>query len=411
MPWPPQKSMSWALLLLAIAGAGCLWLVLKRALGGATDPRSAADPIEADAKPRVKLEIAARGFHTVTDIQFVPGSSEHALVLVKSGQARYVSFAPGTVVNARDCPLVLSVDVRQSSELGLLGLAFHPKYAENGLFYLNYTPASGERRTRISEWQLGQEQLGRARARERRIILEVEQPYDNHNAGQLAFGPDNMLYVGLGDGGKAHDPLKHGQNLGTLLGSMLRIDIDRRDNEKQYAIPRDNPFVDKPGARAEIWAYGLRNPWRYSFDDRGRLVVADVGQDRYEEVDIVGRGSNLGWAQREARHCLGPAPCASEGFSEPLFEYDHGLGKSIIGGYQYLGTRLSWLKSKYLVADYESGRLWALTLPASGHGSAESQELGQFQRLISTFGRDALGELYLGDFGSGDLLRLVSAAR
>ena len=405
------RPLCFGLLAILASGALAVWFWLHSPQGadraGSPLPGASAE----GQRGLIELELVARGFHTVTDIQRVPGSDDHAVVLVKGGRARFVSLGTGDVVSADRSPLVFQVEVRQSSELGLLGMAFHPKYQQNGLFYVNYTPNDGEQRTRISEWHLEKQRLGRALASERRIILEVAQPYDNHNAGQLVFGPDGMLYIGVGDGGRAHDPHQHGQNLATLLGSMLRIDIDRSDRGLAYAIPKDNPFVGEPAARPEIWAYGLRNPWRYSFDDRKRLIVADVGQDRYEEVDIVGRGDNLGWAVREARHCLKLGlRCASSGFKEPIFEYGRELGQSIIGGYQYRGARLPALKGKYVLADYQSGRLWALSLPSAPAGTAESQELGQFRRLISTFGQDGRGELYVGDFGSGDLLKLVPAS-
>ncbi len=358
----------------------------------------------------VDWKIAARGFRQVTDIQFVPGSRQSAVILVKDGTARYVSLEDGHAVTADQSPVLLSVAVRTESELGLLGLVFHPNYLKNGLFYLNYTPAEGKRRTRVSEWRLERKRLGHERASELRVLLEVEQPFNNHNAGQLAFGPDGMLYIGLGDGGKGADPYGNGQNLSTLLGSMLRIDVDRKRDGKQYAIPKGNPFANRKSARPEIWAYGLRNPWRFSFDPSGRLVVGDVGQDSFEEIDIVERGDNLGWAVREARHCFPPgAKCRARGFKDPVFEYGRGLGQSVTGGYVYLGRQLPKLHGKYVFADYQSGAVWALELPSAANGKARATQLGKWRRLITTFGRDSSGELYAGDFGSGDILELVAS--
>ena len=367
---------------------------------------------EAEAAPDnevVDLAIVGRGFRQVTDIQFVPGSANHAVVLVKEGTARYVTLAEQRVVGAEESPVVFQVDVMTASELGLLGLAFHPRYDENGLFYVNYSPKGARELTRVSEWRLPKRRLGYEIADELRTILEVEQPYNNHNAGQLAFGPDGMLYIGMGDGGKRADPLAAGQDLGSLLGKMLRIDVDHKSEGREYSIPADNPFLRRQGARPEIWAYGLRNPWRYSFDERGRLVVADVGQDEFEEVSIVERGDNLGWVVREGRHCFPPgSKCQSRGFKDPVFEYGRKLGQSITGGYVYQGTLLSGLAGQYICADYQLGNLWALTLPDSARGEAKATHLGRFPRTIATFGRGANGELYAGDFASGDLLRLIA---
>lgn len=364
------------------------------------------------ATGEVGWTVVGRDFGAVTDIQFVPGSRRRALVLLKEGSAHLVSLESGQVVTRAASPEVLRIPVRSNSELGLLGLAFHPQYLKNGLFYLNYSPAEGITRTRIAEWQLDNRRLGQERAVEKRVILEVDQPYDNHNAGQLAFGPDGMLYVGLGDGGKRADPLKAGQDLGTLLGKMLRIDVDAPSEGRAYGVPPDNPFLGRAGARPEIWAYGLRNPWRYAFDPQGRLIVADVGQDEFEEVDIVERGDNLGWALREGRHCFPPgAACPTQGFKEPVFEYPRRDGKSITGGTVYQGRQLPSLVGKYLCADYVSGNVWALELPSAAAGDAKAVLLGRFPHAITTFGRDADGEVYAGDFASGELLKLTPSAR
>lgn len=391
-----------------------LFVVVDRALFGYSGPLSRVQRVLGgeSAHATVALSVVARGFREVTDIQFVPGSSKTAIVLVKGGTARHVAFGNGGTADAQTSPIVFEVSVRTNSEMGLLGLAFHPKYRENGLFYVNYSPKEGTPRTRVSEWRLDQKYLGHEKAEELRVILEVEQPFGNHNAGQLAFGPDGMLYIGLGDGGDRADPHKTAQDLSKLLGSMLRIDVDHRHGDKPYAVPPDNPFAGRPGARPEIWAYGLRNPWRYSFDEAGRLIVADVGQDEFEELDIVERGDNLGWVVREGRHCFPPgAKCKTQGFKDPIFEYPRRDGKSIIGGYVYVGRSIPALSRKYVFADYISGNFWALGLPASATGNAQATLLGQWPRAVTTFGRDAAGELYVGDFASGDLLKLVPKDR
>ena len=399
---------------LVLAGALALVLVIgPRTIGLLVrSPRAGFERI-ARAEERsagVELEAVARGFPQTTDVQFVPGSARRAVVLEKTGRARVVTLAPSgesRVVEGKDSPVLFEVPVQTASELGLLGLAFHPKFSQNGLFYVNYNPEEGETRTRVAEWHVPPARLGQVRATERRVLLEVAQPYVNHDGGGLAFGPDGMLYIGLGDGGAANDPHGHGQNLGTLLGSMLRIDPDRRDPGKEYAVPKDNPFVGRKGARPEIWAYGLRNPWRYSFDPKGRLIAGDVGQVSWEEIDLVERGKNLGWNTREGAHCFSPPTgCATQGLVDPLFDYDRSLGISVTGGYVYLGKRLPELKGQYVFGDFGTGRLWALEVPDAPR-RVQARPLGRWRYAFSTFGRDADGELYAADFGPGTLYRLV----
>ena len=305
--------------------------------------------------------------------------------------------------------MLAEVSVRTESEMGLLGLAFHPEFEKNGRLFLNYNPADGEKRTVVAEWVLSEPDKG-GRATERRRVLEVAQPYPNHNAGQLAFGPDGYLYIGLGDGGWRADPEGHGQNRSTLLGSILRIDVD--SEERPYAIPPDNPFVALADVRKEIWAYGARNPWRYSFDPHGRLVVADVGQDSYEEIDLVSAGDNLGWNIREATHCFEPkTDCPTRDLVDPVHEYGRALGQSVTGGYVYTGEAIPELVGKYVFADFTSGRMWSLELPGPHLASqdlVEARLLGQWSMLIATFGRDHAGELYVADYGGGGVYRLAA---
>lgn len=376
-----------------------------------TPQYSAPHPAATDSPPKVRLEPVAEGFPGVTDLAFVPGFPRRLVVLQKTGEARVVDLGPPGGP-AREVGTLVRLQVRTASELGLLGIAFHPKFSENGLFYLNSNPASGGMRTEISEWKADSSKAGVSTAVRMRTILEVAQPYANHNAGQLAFGPqDGMLYIGLGDGGWRGDPHRTGQDPGALLGKILRIDVDRPgEGGRAYAIPADNPFVGRAGFRPEIWALGVRNPWRHSFDPKGRLIVADVGQDQWEEVSFAPRGGNLGWNVREGRHCHSPAKnCPNEGFVEPIWEYSHEYGQSITGGYVYAGSRLPALRGKYLVGDFTQGRLWALTLPEGDSREATSVELGQFEILLSTFGQDADGEIYVGDFGKGVISRLTAA--
>jgi glucose/arabinose dehydrogenase len=397
---------------LVIGGASAVALVLLVSLLPLRRLGMTAERVvfAAESSGKVRLEPLARGFSEITDVQFVPGGGLTAVVLEKGGVARVVTlpgYAERRQVDADKAPVLFRVAVKTSSELGLLGLAFSPKFRENGRFYLNYNPAEGASRTRLAEWRVDPARLGSEPAREERIVFEVAQPYPNHNGGGLAFGPDGFLYVGMGDGGYRGDPHGHGQNLGTLLGAMLRIDVDKRDPGKGYAVPKDNPFAERVGARPEIWAYGLRNPWRFSFDPKGRLVAADVGQDLWEEVSLVPRGGNLGWNVREAAHCYAPSEgCKTENLVEPVFEYDHSLGVSITGGFVYTGKTIPSLAGRYVFGDFASGRVWSLSLPEKP-GSVPAEMLGRFPHAISTFARDEKGELYLADFTGGRILRFA----
>jgi glucose/arabinose dehydrogenase len=361
------------------------------------------DDARREASPLVRFTTVASGFSQPVDLQFVPGADGLAVVLEKQGRARLVQLSDSGEPASPGAE-VLSLPVRSASELGLLGWAFHPRYRENGLFYLNDNPEGGGLRTRISEWHLPSDALGKQPARLARVLLEIDQPFTNHDGGQLAFGPDGMLYIGMGDGGSRADPHHNGQNLGSLLGKMLRIDVNAQPS---YAVPPDNPFVHTPGARPEVWAYGLRNPWRFSFDPKGRLIAGDVGQDRFEEVDIVERGDNQGWNVREAAHCFEPADgCTSAGMIDPIFEYGRDAGNSITGGQVYLGRRNAALRDKYIFGDYVSGRLWSLELPEQRQQPGTAELLGRFQHAFSAFARDAQGEMYALDFARGLILRL-----
>ena len=361
------------------------------------------DDARREASPLVRLTTVASGFTQPVDLQFVPGMDGLAIVLEKQGRARLVQLSERGEPAAPGAD-IMSLPVQSASELGLLGWAFHPHYPENGLFYLNDNPEQGALRTRISEWQLPIAALGKQPPRLLRVLLEIAQPFQNHDGGQVAFGPDGMLYIGMGDGGSRADPQHNGQNLGSLLGKLLRIDVNAQPS---YAIPADNPFLHTAGARPEIWAYGLRNPWRFSFDPKGRLIAGDVGQDRFEEVDIVERADNQGWNVREASHCFEPERgCPSAGMIDPIFEYGRDAGNSITGGQVYLGQRIPALHDKYIFGDYVSGRLWSMELPEQREQRAKVERLGRFQHAFSAFARDAKGEIYALDFARGLILRL-----
>ncbi len=287
----------------------------------------------------------------------------------------------------------------RGSEEGLLGMALDP--ANQRHLYLYYS-ASGPRRSVISRFTIASGGFA-ADPDSEVVILEVGQPYANHNGGQLAFGPDGYLYIGLGDGGSAGDPQSHGQDTSTLLGAILRIDASQATSEQRYvspsqqryAIPPDNPFADG-GGRGEIWAYGLRNPWRFSFDrNTGDLWAGDVGQNRREEIDLVRRGGNYGWNVLEGNHCFRPSDnCPREGMAPPVWEYSlDGAACSVIGGYVYRGAAIPWLKGAYVYGDFCSGEVFGLRY-VDGE-VVEHRRLADTGLRIMSFAEDNDGELYL----------------
>jgi glucose/arabinose dehydrogenase len=284
-----------------------------------------------------------------------------------------------------------------ASEMGLLGLAFHPDFIENGYFYLNYTDNEG---TVISRYSVSRENPNQADAESEFVIMKFNQPYTNHNGGQIAFGPDDgYLYIATGDGGSSGDPQNNSQNLKTLLGKILRIDIDNQDEGFNYSIPPDNPFADNTeGYRQEIYAYGLRNPWRFSFDPKtGTLWAADVGQNKIEEINIIEKGKNYGWNIMEGSTCFNPPTgCDTSGLELPIYEYEHPIGRSVTGGYVYRGAKLPIIYGAYLYADYVTGIIWGLWYEETQE--IENYILVETGLMISSFGVDEENELYLSAF-------------
>lgn len=282
-----------------------------------------------------------------------------------------------------------------SNEQGLLGLAFHPNYAENGYFYLNYTAQNGA--TIIARYTVSADDPNVADEESEFVVIRIEQPYANHNGGMLAFGPDGYLYIGMGDGGAAGDPANNGQDPFTLLGDMLRLDI----NTEPYAIPEDNPHVDGTTGRPEVWASGLRNPWRYSFDRAtGNLYIGDVGQNQYEEInfqpaDSTG-GENYGWDIYEGSHSYEGDEL--DNTVMPIAEYDHGEGCSVTGGYVYRGQELPELDGVYLYADYCTGTIW---WARQAGDEWEGDVFMNTDLQISSFGEDANGEIYVINHSGG----------
>ena len=293
------------------------------------------------------------------------------------------------------------------TEEGLLGLAFHPNYSENGYFYVNYTEHN-PRRNVIARYTVSANNPNQANYGSSEIILEVNQPYTNHNGGQMEFGPDDYLYIIFGDGGSAGDPQGHGQNLSTLLGSLIRIDVDNPSDGLNYGIPSDNPFTEVLSARDEIYAYGLRNMWRFSFDlETGFLWGADVGQNAYDEIDIIHPGLNYGWNTMEGNHCypIG-SDCDSEGLELPIWEYELYVDGvcSITGGYVYRGSRLFDLVGKYIYGDWCTGDIWALTY--SEDGDHINEDLLRSDINITSFGVDENDELLF--CGGSSIYKLTS---
>jgi glucose/arabinose dehydrogenase len=295
-------------------------------------------------------------------------------------------------------------DDRENEE-GLLGLAFHPRYKENGEFFVYYTAKPTRENPHlsvISRFRVSADDPNKADPASEEILMTIEQPFWNHNGGTIVFGPDGYLYVGLGDGGARDDPHGHGQNLGTLLGSILRIDVDNKDRGLEYAIPKDNPFAGQRGKRGEIWAYGIRNVWRIAFDrETGLLWAGDVGQDLWEEIDIIERGGNYGWNLREAMHPATPkTPGAPTGspprpeFIEPIWEYHHDVGKSITGGHVYRGQQVPELRGGYIYADFVTGQIWALWYDTGKKQVTSNRTILPKGLPVMSFGEDDGGEVY-----------------
>ncbi len=355
------------------------------------------------AQTALENAFPALSFNRPVDLQHAGDGSNRLFVVEQAGKIHVFRNDPA-VANAS---VFLDITARvndEGNEEGLLGLAFHPSYENNGYFYVNYT-ASSPRRTVISRFQVSTSDPDVANPESETVILEFDQPYSNHNGGQIVFGPDGYLYIGTGDGGSGGDPQNNAQNRSRLLGKMLRIDIDNTSPGNAYAIPGDNPYVDNTaGFREEIWAYGLRNPWRFSFDPvTGRLWAGDVGQNRFEEIDIIEKGKNYGWRVMEGFVCFNPSSgCDQTGIEKPVVTYGRSLGISVTGGHLYRGKSVPELAGLYLYADFGSGNLW--TLHYVSPDQATNALLLPTGQNISSFGIDEANETYLCTFG-GEILR------
>jgi glucose/arabinose dehydrogenase len=347
------------------------------------------------------LEPVASGFEQPVYATGAGDGSGRLFVVEKTGRVWILRDGVRSATPFLD----LSGAVSRSSEQGLLGLAFPPDFDGGGLVFVNYTRADGA--TVIASFTVTGDTVDPA---SHYVWLTIPQPFANHNGGMIAFGPDRYLYVGMGDGGGGGDPQGNGQNPGALLGKMLRIDVGQGG---VYAIPGDNPFVGQAGWAPEIWALGLRNPWRFSFDrDTGDLWIGDVGQNAWEEIDFQpadsAGGENYGWSVYEATHTYppdSPAPANADAFTMPVLEYDRTTGTSVTGGYVYRGSQQEPLWGTYFYADFSFGRVWGLQVAADG--TIQTRELADIEGLVSSFAEDEEGELYLIDFG-GTIYRMVA---
>jgi len=379
----------------------------------------------APSLPEISLKPVAKGLKNPVHITNAGDGSKRLFITEQAGVIRILKddrILPGPFLDIKE-------RVKSGGEMGLLSMAFHPKFRENGRFFVNYTSSAGGLHTVISEFKVS-DNPDRADNNSENILLRVDQPFSNHNGGQIAFGPDGYLYIGMGDGGGANDPHGHGQNLSTLLGAMLRIDIDKKGIGLQYNIPDDNPFKTRPNAKPEIWAYGLRNPWRFSFDPlNGILYAGDVGQDAREEIDVIERGQNYGWNIMEGSICTsgvnpvrssnkqkqfainkdlsltkeasnGVNPqCNTPGLTLPIIDYGRNDGITVIGGFVYRGHEIPGLCGSYIYGDWGSGRIWALR--RDGHEVAENEMLLDTKLSISSFGIDETYEVYVVDHNGG----------
>lgn len=374
----PAPCIATCLLLLTACGGG--------SAGGTTPPPDMV---------RIERAYPSLTFTSPVFVTAIPGTKQLAVV-EQAGVVR--AFVDSDATTTSTVLLDIRSRVTAGGEKGLLGLAFDPGYATNGFLYVNYT-APSPLRTRVTRFKATD---GVADPASEVTLLEFGQPYPNHNGGMLAFGRDGMLYVAVGDGGSGNDPQGHGQNLGSLLGKILRL-----KPTPGAIVPIDNPFVATPGARGEVWAWGLRNPWRFSVDRAtGELWIADVGQDAVEEIDLGARGANYGWRIYEGnRSNLNPDNLPASRFTAPVFEYDHGEGQSITGGYRYRGRAVPALAGQYVYGDFVAGRIWALSLDGS-NAAAGNALLGSLANP-SSFGETASGELLIVSYG-GTLHRIVA---
>jgi glucose/arabinose dehydrogenase len=374
-----------------------------------SDPTSTPLPEPTDIPvifpPSISLEPFVSVPSQITYLTHAGDGSGRIFLVEKPGRVRIIE--EGQVL---ETPFLDISDLVEAggSEQGLLSIAFDPDYQNNGEFYVNYTSRSGGGDTTIARYRLSAEP-NTADASSGQVLLTIDQPAGNHNGGQIQFGPDGYLYVGMGDGGRADDPWDNAENMDVLLGKMLRIAVQ---GQKTYAIPHDNPFVEQTDIRTEIWVYGLRNPWRFSFDrGTGDLYIADVGQGQWEEIDYQpaqsAGGEHYGWDTTEGTHCFEPADgCDMTAITLPVTEYGHDQGCSVTGGYVYRGAAHPQWDGIYFYADFCSGDIWALRQVSDGNWQNEVVFDSDYR--VASFGEDETGELFVLDL-NGTVYRLQTA--
>jgi glucose/arabinose dehydrogenase len=374
---------------------GTIMLILFSviSLAGCTAQQAHEPPSSSDMRISVERVFPNLSLKQLTNL--AQPNDDHNQVFVTRQPGLVLAFANKDSVDTATVFLDLRDRVSsRGNEEGLLGITFHPDYKTNGYTYLYYT-ADPPKRSVLSRFTTYKDDPSRADINSELVILEIPQFFSNHNGGQLAFGPDGYLYIGLGDGGARGDPLENGQDRTTLLGSILRIDVDNRTPDHPYAIPPDNPFVGISDTREEIWAYGLRNPWRFSFDaDTGELWAGDVGQNKWEEINLIEKGSNYGWNIMEGYDCFDTSTsCERNSLRLPIAEYTRSSGCSVTGGYVYRGTRLPSLFGHYIYGDYCSGNIWGFRYEnnvVSNHSLLHESDLS-----ITSFGEDQERNLYI----------------
>ena len=385
-----------------------IWNWTRAVITGMAALAAAACAGALEIPEEISLELVADGFSRPVAVRHAADGSGRLFLVEQDG--RIVVVENGTVRAESFLDIVPQVE-SGGNEQGLLGIAFHPSFEDNGFFYVNYThdpPGSGPDVTRVSRFAVSAGDSNLADTGSEVVILQFDQDFSNHNGGDIHFGPDGNLYIATGDGGSGRDPNARAQDLESLLGKLLRIDVD---GEAPYAVPSDNPFVDLDTARPEIWAYGLRNPWRFSFDRAtGDLFIGDVGQNAIEEIDFQpassAGGENYGWSCMEGNDSPNFNSCDGNPLTNPILVYDHGLGCSVTGGYRY-GGRITSLRGLYVFGDFCTGRIWFAT---ATEGEWSTEEWADTDISISSFGEDEHGELYVTDLSRGELHRFVGPA-
>jgi glucose/arabinose dehydrogenase len=357
------------------------------------------------AKIALKQIFDRQRFREPVTLLQVPGSNSRWYIAEKAGRVLLLDTktAPARISTLLD--ITETVD-SGPSEAGLLGIAFHPDFPANGQLFLSYTQKGSFFGPKLISHISRLSILNGAGAQKNKMetLLTLAQPYANHNGGNIAFGPDGYLYIGFGDGGSGGDPQGNAQNTGTLLGTILRIDVN---GPKPYKIPPDNPLTAAK-SRSEIYAWGLRNPWRFSFDRlNGELWAADVGQSAWEEINRIEKGKNYGWNIKEGSACYGSSECKESGLTDPVAAYGHDLGCSVTGGYVYRGKKIKALQGVYLFGDFCSGKVWGI--PSNADKPVKPTLLLESRLSISSFAQDNDGELYLLDYGEGGIYKIVAA--